>query len=214
MKLQAIPKTIQLAWHGVNDRLNLEYFLKSPIPWAEGDLRHDGNLGLVLRHDGFDTHPLRENESLLPFQEWLEMLLASGKSIKVDLKEGCGTMEKMIQLLKDHRVDEKRLWITTNLKDVSMDDFVFKMRARALRPTCCFRQIQGLTVTFQTPEAALVKVKMGFDSRTRGTTFDTTLTFYLRKEEGEWRVAVRDFLRMPDETLHRPFVSPPRPPSR
>lgn len=93
---------------------------------------------------------------------------------------------------------------------VSKEEFVFRMRDRALRPACCFRQVQELTVKFQTPQDAFVEAKMGFDSRTRGTTFDTILTFYLRKEEGEWRVAVRDFLRLPDETLHRFFLRPPR----
>ncbi len=92
---------------------------------------------------------------------------------------------------------------------ISKEQFVFKMRDRALRPACCFRQVQDPMVTFQTPEAAFVNAKMGFDSRTRGTTFDTALTFYLRKEEGEWRVAVGDFLHLPDETLHRLFLIPP-----
>lgn len=146
MKLTDIPPTIQLAWHGVNDRLNLEHFLKSPIPWGEGDLRHDGNLGLVLRHDSFDSHPLRADESLLPFEEWLAALQASGKSIKIDLKEGCGTMEKMIQLLKDRRVDESKLWITTNLKDVSMDDFA---RLRGVFPHVIFQSTIPLRFMFQ-----------------------------------------------------------------
>ncbi len=92
---------------------------------------------------------------------------------------------------------------------ISMEQFVFRMRDRALKPACCFRQVQELTVTFQTLEGASVRAKMGFDSRTRGTTFDTTLTFHLRKEEGEWRVAVGDFLHLPDETLHRLFLIPP-----
>ena len=92
---------------------------------------------------------------------------------------------------------------------VSKEQFIFKMRDRALRPACCFRQVQELTVTVQATESAFVKAKMGFDSRTRGTTFDTTLIFALRKEEGEWRVATRDFLRLPDETSHRFFLVPP-----
>ncbi len=99
-------------------------------------------------------------------------------------------------------------------KSIPKEQFVFKMRDRTLRPACCFRQVQELAVTFQTPEDALVKAKMGFDSRTRGTTFDTTLTFFLRKEEGEWRVAVSDFLRLPDESLHRLFLVPQRPSPR
>ena len=99
---------------------------------------------------------------------------------------------------------------TATRKMVSKEEFVFRMRDRALRPACCFRQVQGLTVKVPDPTGRLRRGEDGFDSRTRGTTFDTTLTFYLRKEEGEWRVAVRDFLRLPDETLHRLFLRPPR----
>lgn len=123
MKLTEIPSTIQLAWHGVNDRLNLEHFLNSPIPWAEGDVRGDGNGGLVLRHDSFDTHPMRPDEELLRFEEWLEALQVRNKCIKIDLKEGCETMAKMIRHLKERGIDESRLWITTNLKDVAVDDY-------------------------------------------------------------------------------------------
>ena len=99
-------------------------------------------------------------------------------------------------------------------RSVSREQFVFRMRDRALTPACCFRQVQELTVTFQTLDAALVRAKMGFDSRTRGTTLDATLSFSLRREEGEWRVVASDFLGLPDETLHRLFLSPPRVPPR
>jgi hypothetical protein len=95
-------------------------------------------------------------------------------------------------------------------RSFSKEQFVFKMRDRALKPACCFRQVQELTVTLRTPEDAFVRGKMGFDSRSRGTTFDTTLSFSLRKEEGEWRVAIGDFLHLPDESLHRLFLVPPR----
>ena len=99
---------------------------------------------------------------------------------------------------------------TATQRGVSKEQFVFKMRDRALRPACCFRQVQELTVTFQTLEGASVRAKMGFDSRTRGTTLDATLTFSILKEEGEWRVVARDILGLPDETLHRLFLKPPR----
>jgi hypothetical protein len=65
-----------------------------------------------------------------------------------------------------------------------------------------------VTVHLRSSEEALVEAKMGFDSRTRGTSFDQTLTFYLRWEEGRWRVALEDFLFKPDETLHRIFLPP------
>jgi len=86
--------------------------------------------------------------------------------------------------------------------------FILRMRDRAVKPACCWRQVQEVTVHLRSSEEALVEAKMGFDSRTRGTSFDQTLTFYLRWEEGRWRVALEDFLFKPDETLHRIFLPP------
>ncbi len=86
--------------------------------------------------------------------------------------------------------------------------FISKMRDRAVKPACCWRQVQEVTVHLPSSGEALVEAKMGFDSRTRGTSFDQTLTFYLRWEEGTWRVALEDFLFKPDETLHRIFLHP------
>lgn len=88
------------------------------------------------------------------------------------------------------------------------EEFILKMRGRAVKPACCWRQVQEVTVHLRSSEEALVEAKMGFDSRTRGTSFDQTLTFYLRWEEGKWRVALEDFLFKPDETLHRIFLHP------
>jgi len=88
------------------------------------------------------------------------------------------------------------------------EEFIFKMRDRALRPACCWRQVQEVTVHLRSAGDALIEAKMGFDSRTRRNSFDQTLTFYLRWEEGEWRVALEDFLFKPDETLHRIFLDP------
>lgn len=123
MKLSDIKNRLQLIWHGVNDHTNLESFLKSDIYWAEGDLRgHEEGL-LVLRHDPWDTHPLRPGEGLLDFRHWLKAAHEAGKGIQIDLKEGGSTMDRMIDLLKEFRVTESRLWFTTNLKDVALDDY-------------------------------------------------------------------------------------------
>jgi hypothetical protein len=77
----------------------------------------------VLRHDPFETHPLRSEEVFLEFEVWLSELLKGGKGIQVDLKEGGETMDRVIRTLRAHRVPEDRLWLTTNLKDVSLDDY-------------------------------------------------------------------------------------------
>src|SRR5262245_35105637 len=96
IEFQDLPKELHLIWHGVNDHLNLELFLKSDIYWVEGDLRgHEDGL-LVLRHDPWDSHPLRPDERLLDFQHWLKAAHGSGKGIQIDLKEGGSTMDRMI----------------------------------------------------------------------------------------------------------------------
>jgi hypothetical protein len=89
--------------------------------------------------------------------------------------------------------------------------FLFRMRDRALQPACCFRQIQEVKVSVLSSQDASVATTMGFDSKTRGNSFDAVLTFYLRKEEGEWRVTLEEFLSKPDETLHRLFQPFPKP---
>jgi hypothetical protein len=68
-----------------------------------------------------------------------------------------------------------------------------------------------LTVRVFSSQDASVATTMGFDSKTRGNSFDAVLTFYLRKEEGEWRVTLEEFLSKPDETLHRLFQPFPKP---
>lgn len=146
MKLNEIPEGIELVWHGVNDPLNLDYFIRSPIPWGEGDVRGGPNGKLVMRHDSFDTHPLRDGEALVLFDDWIKAFKACGKGIQIDLKEGCETMEKMIAILKAYQVDESRLWITTNLKDVSIDDYT---RLRTVFPQMTFQSTIPIRFMFR-----------------------------------------------------------------
>jgi glycerophosphoryl diester phosphodiesterase len=121
--LKGLQKGISFIWHGVNDQKNLEFFLKSNIYWPEGDLRASPEGVLVLRHDPFESHPLRADESLLVFRDWLEPILAVDRGIQIDLKEGGRTMDEMIEVFQKARIPESRLWFTTNLKDVPMEDY-------------------------------------------------------------------------------------------
>jgi hypothetical protein len=121
--LEDLPQGLELIWHGTNDPKNLELFIKSKIRWAEGDVRGDPEGRLVLRHDSFDSHPPHSGEALLDFRDWLRDLLRAGKSIQIDLKEGGETAERVIRALREHRVPQDRLWLTTNLKDVAMEDY-------------------------------------------------------------------------------------------
>ncbi|MBI3989263.1 MAG: hypothetical protein HY347_06560 [candidate division NC10 bacterium] len=134
-------------------------------------------------------------------------LSSEGKPISTAEVESA--FKEAVRLWADERFET--LWEQGLLRSRYLfpkEEFIFKMRNRALRPACCWRQVQEVTVHLRSAGDALIEAKMGFDSRSRGNSFDTTLTFYLRWEEGEWRAALEDFLFKPDETLHRIFLPP------
>src|SRR5262249_40364311 len=121
--LKDLSKDISFIWHGVNDPKNLEFFLKSNIYWAEGDLRASNEGNLVLRHDPFETHPLLPGEGLFDAVAWLVALQSAGKGIQIDIKEGGETATALVNFLKDLKIPQERLWFTTNLKDIAIDDY-------------------------------------------------------------------------------------------
>lgn len=81
---------------------------------------------------------------------------------------------------------------------VSREAFIRWMRQRAITPTCCWGQIRAATVHLLSPEDALVEATLGVDVKTLGTTVERTMLFHLRLEEGEWRVALEDFMLKPE----------------
>jgi hypothetical protein len=80
---------------------------------------------------------------------------------------------------------------------VSKEAFIRWMRQRTITPTCCWGQIRAATVHLRRPEDALVEATLGVDVKTLGTTVERTVLFHLRREEGEWRVALEDFMFKP-----------------
>jgi hypothetical protein len=82
---------------------------------------------------------------------------------------------------------------------VSKDAFIRWMWQRGVTPTCCWGQIREVTVHLLSREDALVEATLGIDKKTLGTTVERTLLFHLRREEGEWRVALEDFMFKPAE---------------
>lgn len=80
---------------------------------------------------------------------------------------------------------------------VSKEAFIRWMRQRTITPTCCWGQIRAATVHLRRPEDALVEATLGVDVKTLGATVERTVLFHLRWEEGEWRVALEDFMFKP-----------------
>jgi hypothetical protein len=82
---------------------------------------------------------------------------------------------------------------------VSKEAFIRWMRQRAIAPTCCWGQIRAVMVHLLSRKDTLVEATLGIDKKTLGTTVEQTLLFYLRREEGEWRVALEDLMFKPAE---------------
>ena len=109
-----LPRHMQFVWHGINDEVNLRQFLASNVAWGECDVRLDGHSReLVLRHDpigppapdhaGGDVEELR-------LAQVLEACRHSGKSLKLDVKEGGATLDRLVEFLCQ-RVFDERLWV-------------------------------------------------------------------------------------------------------
>lgn len=108
---RALPRHVQFVWHGVNDAANLRQFLASNIEWAECDVRFDPDGGrVVLRNDSFDDVPLEPGEPLMGLEDILARVRAGGKSIKLDLKETSGLLDRVLAVLKAQGLPDRRLW--------------------------------------------------------------------------------------------------------
>jgi hypothetical protein len=122
-----LPPAIDLVWHGINDRKNLQQFLSSHIQWGEVDVQtvhEDGSV--LLQHDSpledetllIEKIDLRLNELLVEFQQ-------HGKAIKVDFKDKGNVLRESIKLLKKHGFNDQNLWLNGDI-DV-LQEVGFKM---------------------------------------------------------------------------------------
>jgi hypothetical protein len=119
----ALPRHLQLVWHGANDRANLRQFLASPVHWGECDVRTDPLGRLVLRHDGFDSHPWSREEHLLTLDEWLAGCARVDKGIKLDLKEGAEAIDRVAAVVARYGFPRQRLWFNGALTQLGEAGF-------------------------------------------------------------------------------------------
>jgi hypothetical protein len=110
------------------------------------------------------------------------------------------TFREAFQLWANERFEA--LWergLLTSRYRVSREAFVGGMSRRVVKPTCCWGQLRSVQVHLQTAEEALVEAQVGVDVKTLGTTEVRSMSVYVRREEGVWRVALEDFLTSPGE---------------
>jgi hypothetical protein len=91
---------------------------------------------------------------------------------------------------------------------VSREVFARAMRHRVVKPTCCWGQLRAVRVYLQGAEEALVEAQVGVDVKTLATTVMRIVLFYLRREDGAWRVALEDFLTKPEVGLPWDLAEP------
>jgi hypothetical protein len=119
------------------------------------------------------------------------------------------SFRQAIQLWADERFDA--LWehgLLASRYQVSREAFARWMRHRVVKPTCCWGQIRGVRVHLQTADEVLVEAQVGFDVKTLGTTVVRSLLVYLRRDEGEWRVRLEDFMTKPEAGLPWDWLGP------
>jgi hypothetical protein len=107
-----------------------------------------------------------------------------------------------MQLWADERFEA--LWqrgLLASRHRVPPDVFARWMRHRVVKPTCCWGQFREVRVHFQGTTEAIIEAQVGVDVRTLGTTVVRSMLVYLRREEGDWRVALEDFMTKPEVGL-------------
>lgn len=126
-----VGRRVTLVWHGVNDRHNLRQFNASEVRWAEVDIRRDPMDRLVLRHDSFIESPWRRDEELMPLRECLEVLRWTGRSVKLDLKEGREVVHRVLEEVQRLGFSDDELWFNGSIETLGEADV---RRLRLARP--------------------------------------------------------------------------------
>ncbi len=130
-----VGRRVTLVWHGVNDEHNLRQVLASEIGWAEVDVRRDPVGRLVLRHDSFVETPWARDEPVLLLHACLEALRRSGRSVKLDVKDGGAVVDEVLDLVSEFGFSDEELWFNATVQTLGPDGFarLRKVRPRAIR---------------------------------------------------------------------------------
>jgi hypothetical protein len=120
-----LPDSVELVWHGVNDRANLRHFLASPVRWGECDVRRDPEGRLALRHDPFASSapPMPGGQPAgLMADEFLRAALAGGKRVKLDVKEPDVT-DELLELVGHSSAAGNDLWFNGRVDVLGREAF-------------------------------------------------------------------------------------------
>ena len=127
---RSLPEHVHFVWHGVNDAANLRQMLTSAVHWGECDVRIDPVGRTVLRHDSFEATPWRRDEECVSLHEAIVLFRRHGKGLKLDLKQGDGMIDRVIDLLDEAAVAEGDIWFNGSLE--TLREAGFRRLAEAL----------------------------------------------------------------------------------
>ncbi len=119
----ALPRRVQLVWHGVNDPANLKQFIASGVLWAEIDVRKDPSGELILRHDSLETTPAMPDEEWLIYSDAMAELAKSGVGIKLDIKGGSDVLDQVLDSVTSLQLTDDRLWFNGELENIGEEGF-------------------------------------------------------------------------------------------
>ena len=120
---RALPRQVQLVWHGVNDAANLAEFIASGVLWAEIDIRDDPSGELILRHDSFETTPALPDEEWLQYDDVLTGLAYRGVGIKLDIKGGPDVLDRVLKSVASTQMPDDRLWFNGEIESIGEEEF-------------------------------------------------------------------------------------------
>ena len=96
------------------------------MQWGEVDVRAGGESGRLVTSPDLEG-PARP----LYFEDVLDRVVRSGKSIKVDIKEYGTTVEVVIEAIKERGIGESHLWFNGKMETLGQPGF---MRLREAFP--------------------------------------------------------------------------------
>ena len=126
-----LPPYIDLVWHGINDRQNMQQFLASPIQWGEVDVQtvsEDGSV--LLQHDTLLTDEALLVEKIdLPLNELLGEFQQHDKRIKIDFKDKGNVLRKTIKQLKTQGFTDQHIWLNGDIDVLKEEGFKMLLEA-------------------------------------------------------------------------------------
>ena len=126
-----LPPYIDLVWHGINDRKNMQQFLSSPIQWGEVDVQtvqEDGSV--LLQHDSpLEATTVLHEKIDLTLNELLEEFQQHRKGIKIDFKDKSTVLIKTVKHLKQQGFTDQQIWLNGDIDVLKEEGFKVLLEA-------------------------------------------------------------------------------------